>query len=295
MRIILASLFLLLPLALRADPPRVVVDIAPLHSLVSMVMQDVAAPELLLPTNASPHSYSLRPSDARRLSEADIVFWIGAPLIPWLQDSLEALAPNSQRISVLNIEGWEALALRDDPNFAEDHEHSDHDAIDPHAWLDPQAAKIWLGAIAEILAKADPDNATLYRQNAQQAARLMDQLTDEISAQFSPMTESKYLVPHDAYHYFEARFGLEPVGAISLSDTTGAGPSHIQNLQNLDGISCVLSDPQTSLSLSELVENGRDIRTAKIDAMGSDIELGPELYPEMMRQLATQISGCLAN
>ena len=115
----------------------------------------------------------------------------------------------------------------DDPD-GHDGDHHDHD---PHAWLDPQNARIWLGDIANALTAQDPDNAETYRAKAANAALALDTLTADLTAQLAPLNAARFIVFHDAYHYFEARFGLSATAALSLGDAADPGPARIADLR----------------------------------------------------------------
>ncbi|MFN3208320.1 MAG: metal ABC transporter solute-binding protein, Zn/Mn family [Roseovarius sp.] len=111
-----------------ADAPRVATDIAPVHSLVARVMEGVGEPALVLAPGASPHEYSLRPSEAGALQEADVVFWIGPELTPWLEDALGTLAGDARSVGLMKAEGTMALSFREGALFeAHDHGHEEAD------------------------------------------------------------------------------------------------------------------------------------------------------------------------
>ncbi|MCP1169838.1 zinc ABC transporter substrate-binding protein [Limimaricola litoreus] len=323
-----ASLALLATPSL-AEAPRVIADTPPVHSLVVRVMEGVGTPELLLPPGGSPHDAALRPSDARRLSQADLMVWTGPALLPWLPESLEALAPEARSLALLETEGWEALPLRHDPAFdtgphdghghghdedddhdahdddhGDDHDH-DHDAMhggdagarqDPHAWLDPQVAAVWMEQLAEELARADPENAGLYRDNAAAAIAADAGMSDRIAARLAPLAGRPYLVPHDAYQYFETRFGLPAAGAIALSDATAPGAARLTALRErveAGDIACVLSDPETPADLVTLLREGTGAATAATDPAGLGLTPGPDLYPALIEGLAQAFEECL--
>ncbi|MEM6385364.1 MAG: zinc ABC transporter substrate-binding protein [Pseudomonadota bacterium] len=114
-----------------ADAPSVAVDIAPVHSLVARVMDGVAEPALVIPAGASPHEYTLRPSEAAALENADVVFWMGEDLTPWLEDAVETLADDASVLALLEADGTVLLEFREDALF-EEHDHSDHADHDDH-------------------------------------------------------------------------------------------------------------------------------------------------------------------
>ena len=124
-----------------ADVPNVAADIAPVHSLVARVMQGVGEPALIVASGASPHEYSLRPSEARALQEADLVFWIGADLSPWLEGAIDTLTSDAKVTELLEVDGTVELPFRENALFKphghddeaeHDDDHEDHDEADGH-------------------------------------------------------------------------------------------------------------------------------------------------------------------
>ena len=158
-----------------ADVPKVAVDIAPVHSLVSRVMEGVGSPKLIIPAGASPHEYSLRPSEAKSIQDADMVIWMGEDLAPWMENSIETLSKNAEVITLLEESGTKLLDFREGVLFEEhdhgvhddhdDHAGHDHGAFDPHAWQSLENAVIYVNNIAAGLAQADPENAGDYYTN----------------------------------------------------------------------------------------------------------------------------------
>ncbi|KIC09689.1 zinc transporter [Leisingera sp. ANG-M1] len=114
-----------------AEVPKVAADITPVHGLVARVMQGLGEPALVVPPGASPHGYSMRPSEARALDQADVVFWMGEALTPWLEGPLEELAGDAHRVELLEAAGTTVLAFREGARF-EAHDHGDHEGHDDH-------------------------------------------------------------------------------------------------------------------------------------------------------------------
>jgi zinc transport system substrate-binding protein len=110
----------------------VAVDIAPVHSLVARVMAGVGSPDLIVPPGASPHEYNLRPSEAAALQEADLVFWMGEDLTPWLEGAIDSLAGGATVTTLLESDGTQLLDIREGALF-EAHDHDDHADHDNHA------------------------------------------------------------------------------------------------------------------------------------------------------------------
>lgn len=301
-----------------AEPPAVATDIPPVHSLVARVMLGIGAPSLILPPGASPHGYSMRPSEARTLADADVVVWTGEALTPWLARAIDTLAPDAGTVELLDLAGTTLLGFREGATF-EHRAHDDaghgaakgegagpdadgahqghaHGAVDPHAWLAPANAKLWLDAIAAALGTADPDNAENYARNAADAKAELDALTQEISATLGPVSGRPFIVFHDAYHYFESSFGLQAAGAISLGDATTPSPARIAEIRATvreTGARCVFAEPQFAADLIATVVEGTDARAAVLDPLGAMLAPGPELYSALMRQLADDLRACL--
>lgn len=313
--------------AASAEVPSVATDIPPVHSLVSIVMDDVGTPDLLVQPGASPHGYSLRPSEAAALNRADAVFWIGESLEPWLEGSIEALAGDAHVIELMEAEGTTELEFREGATFEmhshdheghdhddhdheeeHDHDHDDHDhaehaheghhhhGYDPHAWLDPENARVWLDVIAAELSELDPENADTYRANADAGKAELETLISEISAQLDPVRGQNFIVFHDAYQYFESRFDFPASGSITLSDASDPSPARIEEIQQKVaelGVSCAFTEPQFNPDLVATVFRSTDAQTGIMDPLGADIEPGADLYPQLLRNLASSLTGCL--
>ena len=310
------SLCALAPTAVFAQVPQVMTDFAPVHSLTAQVMGDLGAPDVLLPAGADPHDYAMRPSDAANLGAADLVFWTGPSLTPWLSDLLDTLAPNAAQVALLDVTGWDTLPVRDIQQFVlpaaeddhghydhedhedehDDHGHDDHADFDPHAWLDPAVAQVWLAAIADQLGTADPDNAATYAANADAAIARLTALDAELATQLAPFAGLAYILPHDGYQYFEARYGLTAAGAIAGIDARTPGPAQVASLRDQmadSNIVCVFSDAEIGDRWATVVTEGTGAHTAQIDGVGAGLDGGPALYEALLRRLADDFAACL--
>lgn len=303
------TVFLFAAVPLRAEVPRVVTDFAPVHSLVSMVMDGVGSSDVLLRPGASPHSYAMRPSDASALENADLVVWIGRGLTPWLEGPIEQLAGDARILGLLEIAPVQrANEVADDHGEHDDHKdhddhddhdehagHDDHGDTDPHAWLDPVNAVHWVFEIAEALAALDESNADAYRENAQTAAAKISALQSETAAAFAAAGEKRFAVHHDSYGYFEDRFGLDHAFAITNSHSVTPGAARIAELRESvrqTALNCVLTDGIESRGLLDTVVEGHQTRILVADPTGGDSALGPLLYMDIARNLADALSDC---
>ena len=293
-----------------ADRPRVAVDIAPIHSLVAQVMEGIGMPDLIIQPGATPHEYSLRPSEAAALQSADLVFWIGPDLTPWLEEAIETLAPAADLTTLMDIDGTVQLEFREDAVFeAHDHsdhandddhddhaDHGDHAGHDPHAWLSPKNAMTWLEVIAGRLSAVDPVNSDAYVANAASGRAVIEALMDEVDATLDPVRGRAFIVFHDAYQYFETDFDVSASGAISISDASDPSPARIAEIRGQiaeQGVDCVLAEPQFNPGLVATVLRGSDAQMGIVDPLGADLELGAELYPQLIRNLSNALAECL--
>ena len=289
---------------------QVAATITPVHSLVSMVADGVSEPELIVRPGASPHHYALKPSEARALGQADLVFWVGEGLEPWMAKSLRTLASDAKVVELGTIDGltklpvreggvWEGHHEHDHDEGDEDHDTDAHDAtlIDPHLWLDPENALIWLQVIEAELAAVDPENAEAYRENAAAAMIRLQGIIAAIEKDLEPVRGTPYIVFHDAYQYFERRFGLNAVGAISLSDADRPSAARITKLKRRiveSGAACAFAEPQFEPKLLDTVIEGSDVKKGTLDPMGADLEPGGELYSMLLERLALSLVDCFS-
>ena len=330
---LLASTFLFTSTAVATADVKVVASIKPVHSLVASVMQGVSEPSLLVKGAGSPHTYSLKPSQAKELQAADIVFWMSHDLEAFLENSIESIAKNAKAVSLMDSHGLIKLNFREGGAFdAHDHGHDDHgddkhddhghdkhddhrhdkhddhgddkhddhghDEVDPHVWLDPQNAKSLVHEIEEHLAEIDPSNAAKYEANAKAVMKKLDALTKEIEADLKPIRERGYVVFHDAYQYFEKRFGVSAVGSITVSPEVLPGAERVSELRDKVkslNASCVFSEPQFEPKLVKTITENTDAGTGVLDPLGANIKDGPELYFTLIRNMAKSLKDCLMN
>ena len=295
MRRLLASLmlFVLLPIAAaRAEPPRVIADIAPVQSLVAMVMGELGMPDLLLPPNASPHDHSLRPSEAAAVARADLVVWIGPDLTPWMAGTITRLAGRADILTLAEAPGTTRLPLRMGPDLA-GHVKG---RTDPHMWLDPDNAETWLDAIAGALGRLDPENATTYAANARAGQARIAGTRDAAAQVLAPFRDLPLLLDHDWFQYFQVRFGLKVIGALSDSEAAQPGPARLLALARIvrasQGPLCILAERPVKLAAFRPVLGAAAPRVAEADPIGAALAPGPGLYPALISALAEAIASC---
>lgn len=291
----------------------VVVSILPLHSLVAAVMEGRGTPALLLPAGSSPHDAGLRPSQAARLAEAEVIFWIGPALETFLADALPALAPDARSVAVTALPDLDLLPLRPAglwgaaqhaPEDADGAAHEPHGPdesgvarFNPHLWLDPVRAKRIAGAVAETLAVADPAGAALYRRNLETLTDRLDALDAEIAARVASLRGVPFIVFHDAYVYYETRYGLTAWGGVALAPNQPAGAKRLAELRaaiRADGVACVFTEPQFRPALVETLIAETGTRSASLDPLGVGLTPGPEAYFRLLENLTDSVVACLS-
>ena len=300
MRAIYLSLWLLsLGTASLAETPKVMVDISPVHALVSMVMGETGAPGLLLQKGADPHDFQLRPSQAQELEAADLVIWVGPEMSPWLGRTLDGLGRGTG-LALLDAPQTLTRSFTEAAEEVHDHEADDHahEGLDPHAWLDPENARIWLGLIADALAQADPAQAAVYRSNADAAQARVTEIETEVTALLAPVAKRPFAVTHDAYGYFAAHFGLEVIGSLRMGDAAPPGAAHVAELEDAlksQGAICLFTEANHNDTSARQMAAATGIRLgAPLDPEGSMLTPGAAVYGELMLGLAKSISDCLS-
>jgi zinc transport system substrate-binding protein len=294
-------------------PLSIVASIKPVHALVAGVMGDLGTPHLLLAAPASAHHFTLKPSQARALQNADIVFWIGPEMEQPLTKVLGTLAADAQAVALDDSAGLVLFDFDDGGHSTKDGHgghgtkdgHGGHGTkdghgghgINPHIWLDPFNAQIMLGVIADYLGKADPANAKTYQANADVMRQKLAQLQIDIARQLAPFAESEFLVLHDAHIYFERRFGMRAHGAITREPDVMPTAAQIKKLRHdLEShpIDCIFGEPFLGQKAVGLIAEGTDIRIGQLDPLGSQLPTGESLYADLLKSYAAAFRACLA-
>ena len=270
----------------------VVVSVVPLHSLAAGVMAGLGVPRLLVRGASSPHGTSLRPSDARALTHARVVIWAGPTLEIFLVKALEVLVRDARVVTLTEEASLRRLPL---PGGAPG-DGAGPGAVDPHLWLDPVNARRMVAIFAAALAEADPDDGAAYRANAARLAGRLDALDAELRDRLAPVRQVPHMVFHDAFAYFEARYGLNQVGAIAVNPGIRPGARHLSALRRRireAGVPCVFTEPQFDPAPVEAMTGGTGARVATLDPLGAGLAPGPEAYFVLMRALADALVDCL--
>ena len=314
---------------------KVVTSIKPIHSLASYIMDGVGSPGLIVDGYNSPHSFQLKPSHAKMLEQADIIFWIGEDLENFLEKPLDTIAKKAEKIELLEIKGIKKLKFRERNIFEEhddhghdakkeehddddDHghdakkeehddddehghdakkeEHDDHEGhghgeYDPHIWLDPINAKVILSEITEHLIENDSKNASIYKSNLAKALAEIDKLIIDVITETN--TDLSYVVFHDAYQYYENRFNVNILGAMTVNPDVMPGAEQIHEIHEViehDNVSCILSEPQFNPDIIKSIAKDTSVKTGVLDPLGANLKPGKDLYFDLIRNMSASFN-----
>ncbi len=306
---------------------KVVASIKPIHSLSSYLMNGVAKPDLIVDGYASPHGFAMKPSHAKMLQNADLIFWVGEDVENFLEKPLGSIAKKAEKIELMQIKGLQVLKFRernifddhddhghDDHDKKEDHDshakkedqddhgkkedHDDHERhahgeFDPHIWLDPINAKVILNEMVEHLIENDPKNEAKYKSNLDEALKDIDKLTIDVMTELSNSVSS--IVFHDAYQYFEKRFNVNILGAFTVNTDVMPGAEQLAEIREIiehDKVACVFSEPQFNPDIIKAVAKDMNIKTGVIDPLGATLNPGKDLYFSLIKNMSASFKGC---
>lgn len=286
--------------------PRVVATIAPLHGIAAAVAADRARVELLLPPSASPHLHQLRPGEARRLAAADIVLWVGPQLEGPLARAIATLAGRAEVLTAVELPGVRLLPLRtpdvhghgeEAHGGREEELHAGEGNVDPHLWLDPDNAVAIARALAQALARRDPEGAEAYRTALAAFEERVRRLVAELRALLEPVRDRPFLLAHDSFQYFERFFGLRGLGALVVAPELPLGARSFAELvarARQEGVACIFAEPQMDRRLVERVAAEVGARIGELDPVGLGLQPGPDLWFALMRKNAEALVACLS-
>ena len=311
---------------------KVVASIKPIHSLASYLMDGVNKPDLIVDGYSSPHGFALKPSHAKMLQNADIIFYVGEGLENFLEKPLKSIAKKAEKIELMEIKGLQKLKFRernifddhDDHGHDEDghkeddhaeHEHEedghkedDHDdhgheedgheghahgEYDPHIWLDPVNAKVILNEMVKHLIENDEKNASIYKSNLNKALKDIDGLIKNIKSELNK--DFKSIVFHDAYQYFEVRFNVTVLGAFTVNTDVMPGAEQLSEIREIiehDKVSCIFSEPQFNPNIINAVAKDMNIKTGVLDPLGATLDPGKDLYFDLIKNMSKSFKGC---
>ncbi|MEQ1717666.1 MAG: zinc ABC transporter substrate-binding protein [Hyphomicrobium sp.] len=321
-RVLILTLSVMLAAPAAARAPVVAVTTKPVHALVTQIMAGVAVPVLIVEGAASPHTFTLKPSSARAVNEADIFVRVSPDIEPFTRKLVEVLPASVTVVTLADAQlGIKLLDRRLTGTFDAhahgesqgDHDgHEDHGSElahdahggsrapegtkDGHIWLDPENAKAIVQAVTGALVVKSPEHAGAFKDNAARLVARIDQMSADIALELADAKGKPFIVFHDAYQYFESRFGLSAAGSITVSPDQQPSARRLTDVRRKIaslGAVCVFSEPGFQPKLVLAVTEGTAARTATLDPEGLTLTAGADLYDTLMRELAHNIKACL--
>ena len=293
---------------------KVVTSIKPIHSLASYIMDGVGSPDVIVDGYSSPHSFQLKPSHAKMLENADIIFWIGEGLENFLEKPLDTISKKAKKIEFLEVKGIKKLKFRDknifdehdhdehkheeDEHKHEEDEHDGHDdhghgEYDPHIWLDPENAKLMVKVITKELSELDSKNASIYEKNSKKALSDLDKLIKKVKKDTNK--DLRFVAFHDAYHYYEDRFGINLLGALTVNPDVLPGAEQLTEIREViehEKVNCIFSEPQFNPDIIKSIAKDTGIKTGVLDPLGANLDKGKNLYFDLIKNISTSFKGC---
>ena len=308
---LISSVFigLLATLSISKAEVKVVASIKPIHSLVSYVMDGVGKPDVIVDGYNSPHGFSLKPSHAKMIENADLIIWVGEDLEAFLEKPLNTISKKAVNIEIMNLNGVKKLKFREKNIFEghddhghghkekkhDDHGHDKHahGEHDPHVWLDPMNAKVIIKEIENQLVKLDPDNSSKYKANSKKAQSELDNLTKNIKSDLKG--NLRFVVFHDAYQYFENRFGIKVLGALTVNPDVLPGAEQLSEIREViehEKVNCLFSEPQFNPAIIKSIAKDTKIKTGVLDPLGATLDKGKGMYSELLQSMYASFKGC---
>ena len=311
---------------------KVVASIKPIHSLASYLMDGVKKPDLIVDGYASPHGFAMKPSHAKMLQEADIIFWVGEDIENFLVKPLGSIAKKAEKIELMEIRGLNKLKFRernvfeghDDHGHKEDehddhakkedgHDDHDHDKeghkeeghddhgheghahgeFDPHIWLDPLNAKKILKEMAKHLIENDQANESIYKENLKKANKDLDKLVKQVKSELNK--DFKSIVFHDAYQYFEKKFRVNAIGALTVNTDVLPGAEQLKDIRNVikkKNAKCIFSEPQFNPNIINAIAKDTNIKTGVLDPLGSTLPADKNQYFMLIKNISNSLKPC---
>ena len=291
----------------------VLTTVKPLGFIASAITDGVTETKVLLPMSASPHDYSLKPSDVEKLQSAKLVVWIGEEMETFLEKSVEKL-PKEKVLTLEEVDAIKALVEheghdhsdhQEDAHKHDDHKHEhshghdhghDHDE-NWHIWLSPTASGHVAEQIAQRLTQIYPEQKAKIAQNLADFNVALTAKNGEIEKQLAAFKDKGYYTFHDAYGYFEKAYGLNSLGSFTINPTIAPGAKTLSAIKNSIAkhqAKCLFAEPQFTPKVMDSLSKGTATNVGKLDPLGEKVELGKNAYPQFLQAMADQFSECLA-
>lgn len=287
----------------------VLTTVKPLGFISRAITDGVTETKVLLPISASPHDYSLKPSDLELLKSAQLVVWIGEEMETFLEKSVEKL-PKERVLTLEDVDAIKTLveAAEDDHDDAHkkkhkhkhehkhEHKHDHEHDEDWHIWLSPSVSEHIAEQIAVRLIQQMPEQKAKIAENLNQFKIALSTKNGEITKQLEKVKSKGYYTFHDAYGYFEDAYGLNSLGSFTINPTVSPGAKTLNKIKKSitqNKAQCLFAEPQFTPKVIESLSKGTSVKVGKLDPLGADIQLSKQSYPQFLQAIADQFSQCL--
>ncbi|MBS9782042.1 MAG: zinc ABC transporter substrate-binding protein [Gammaproteobacteria bacterium] len=285
--------------------PSVVSTIYPLQQIANAIVGQPT--DLINESHLSPHSYHVKPADIQKITDSDIVLWVGPALMPQLDKYIDKRADEKITLTATELPNIQLLESNhkhhehhDNEHHHEyhnnkgDNEHTHEMNIDPHLWLSTDNAVVIAKSLTDSLIKLDKANTDSYQKNLQQFLTDVEKTKAKIIADFSHNPTPNYFVFHNAYAYFEKEFAVSYRGVITLYAGQIPKAKHLYQLsKQLKQMqkTCLFREPQFDSKIIKRLTDGTSVKIATLDPIGyeKDKNIG---YPMILENIAKQIIGC---
>ena len=261
---------------------KVTATIRPLHSIAAAIMEGVGAPKLLLAKSHTAHHANLRPSQAKILSQSDLILWIGPQMENFLTSSINILGKNS---TIVNMMQQEEIVLLKLPNGT----------IDGHIWLSLSNTASIARIIKQALSAKDPLNAGKYASNLVLFEGKLKKLTDELDRFIDFSRRKNFLIFHDALGYLEEQFNFNTRSILQGNEELNLSAKQISaagKLATSGKYQCLIIEPNSRATAITQIARQAGMAIGVADPIGINIKPGPNLYSMMMLNLVQAIINC---
>ena len=270
----------------------VVVSIKPIHSITTILMDGIAKPKLLLNSSNSAHTFHLKPSQIKMLSNADLVITISDDFEIGLRKALKNINKTSH-LSIINLDQLKIHNSRGEEIYGLNEEHN---KFDLHLWLDVNNMQLIAKHISTLLIELDPVNASRYSENFLKAHSELNKLKIELQQQLAPFSSTQYAIFADILQYFEDSLQLSK--PVIISPFHGARLSIKRTLEAKKiikdlNIQCLLYDSEIKAKQVQVLSEGLNLKVYKIDILGNEFAPGQGQYFNLMKKTSSQLSLCL--
>ncbi|MCX8583058.1 MULTISPECIES: zinc ABC transporter substrate-binding protein ZnuA [unclassified Gilliamella] len=275
----------------------VISSVRPIGFITEAIASGVTNTDILLPDGASPHTYSLKPSDLAKIKNADLIIWVGEDMEVFMPTVLKNVDEQKQ-IELMDVPEIKSLLRinhhdEEIPHDDNDHHHGEYDE---HIWLSPKIAKIIAKSIHDKLIELYPNKVQLLDANLNEFITNLSETEQNIAKKLISVQNRGYFVFHDAYGYFESQFGLKNLGSFTINPAVQPGVQTVYAIQKKlaeHQAVCVFREPQFSPAVIKKLVNGTNVKIGELNPLGTGIIVEKGAYSHFLLTLTQELLDCL--